>query len=128
MKVISGATKAVPSATAAPRWTVHGYFSNCGVGGAGNPEINASAPPPCQDDWGNVDTTLESLGTNILSVAEQKIRGLTSQDISALSGTIQSDITSEMNTIMATGTGEHKPAVLPRRSLRSGYHESGHFC
>jgi len=67
-------------------------------------------PPPCQDNWGNVDTTLESLGTNILSVAEQQLSGqLTGQEISGLNGTIQSDITSEMSTIMAAGTGNTSP-------------------
>jgi len=85
-------------------------------GGAWNPGCGAptttgslASPPPCQDDWGNVDQTLESLGTNILSIAEQKIQGLTSQETSALSGTIQGDITSEMNTIMAAGTGNTSP-------------------
>ena len=63
-----------------------------------------STPPPCQDDWGNVDQTLEGLGTNILSLAG-RIAGMTTQDISALNGTIHSDVKSEMNTIMAAGTG-----------------------
>jgi RHS repeat-associated protein len=88
-------------------------------GNGGPPTITTSSapPPPCQDDWGNVDQTLESLGTNILSIAEQKIPGLTSQETSALGGTIQSDITSEMNTIMAAGTGNTSPPFF----------EGGHY-
>jgi hypothetical protein len=77
-----------------------------------------SAPlPPCQDDWGNVYTTLEGLGTNIISLAEQTIPGLTSQEISALNGTIQSDVRGEMNTIMAAGTGNTSPP----------YYQGGHY-
>jgi hypothetical protein len=51
-----------------------------------------------------------------LSIAEG-IPGITSQDISALSNTLQSDVTSEMSTIMAAGTGNTSPP----------YYVGGHY-
>ena len=42
---------------------------------------------------------------------------MTAQDISELNGTIQSDVTSEMNTIMAAGTGNTSPP----------YYKGGHY-
>jgi hypothetical protein len=44
-----------------------------------------------------------------LSIAENKIPQLTSQQTAALNGTIQSDITGEMNVIMGAGTGNTSP-------------------
>jgi hypothetical protein len=47
-----------------------------------------AAPPPCQDDWGKVDQTLESLGSNVISLAKKDVSGINSQELSALSATI----------------------------------------
>ena len=82
-------------------------------------ETLLSPPPavPCQDDWGNVYQTLESLGTNILTVSEQLISGISAQNISALSADIQMDITGEMNEIMLAGTGNTSPP----------YYQGGHY-
>ena len=73
--------------------------------------------PPCQDDRGKVYQTLESLGSNILSAASQMLPELNSQEISSLNLSIQSDLTDEMNQIMAAGNGTTNPP----------FYQAGHY-
>jgi RHS repeat-associated protein len=84
------------------------------------PELYGPTRPPiplCQDQWGKVDQTLEGLGANILTVAEQKIRGLTASSIASLNADIQSDIRTEMYQIIGEGPGNASPP----------YYQGGHY-
>jgi hypothetical protein len=57
---------------------------------------SSTVPAPCNTDYPKIDTTLNNLGQDVLSITAQKDGAITPADLLALGATIGSDILQEL--------------------------------
>ncbi len=90
-----------------------------GNGGQPTTTTSSSVVPPCNTDYGKIDTTLNNLGQDILGITAQKDGAITAGEMTALQQTIETDILGELANPLKFFNGGHFSLDLTGASIAS---------